>query len=95
MLVTETEHMSQPLSPTLCAMMRRSSPKRETWNQCGTIPRNFQGTDPEPLRINMDHIENVMMTRTDLQKKMKQPDVHASKLIVVQIPVPSLLLSRK
>ena len=42
----------------------------------------------------MDQIENVMMTLTDFQK-MEQPEFHASKLVVVQIPVRPRLLNSK
>ena len=53
--------------------------------QC--VARKFQGTGPEPLRTNMYQVENVMMIFTDFQTKLKQPEFHARKLIVVQTPV--------
>ena len=59
------------------------------------VPRNFRGADPEPVRTNMDHIENVMIIITDFQKKMKQPEFHAARLIVVQIPVHPVLLKQQ
>ena len=56
------------------------------WNKT-EIPKNFQRADPEPLRTNMDQINNVMTILTDLWKKMEQPEFHAGKLTVVHIPV--------
>ena len=56
--------------------------------ESGINSRNWSATTTN----NIYHTENVMMTLTDF-RKMKQPEFHASKLIVVQIPVHSLFLN--
>ena len=55
----------------------------------------LQGNDPEPLRTNVDHSKDVMILLTDFYKKMELPELHARKLIVVQIPVHPLLLKQQ
>ena len=64
------------------------------WNKTSAFIEIFQGTDLEPLRINISHTENMLIILTDFQNKMKLPEFFASKLIMVQIPVHPLLNSK-
>ena len=72
LLTTETETLiidiaTKLSSPMLCydAEIHPKVKRGTIMERYECVPRNFQGTGPEPLRTNRDHIEDVITILAD------------------------------